>query len=370
MSAGRIGIDLGTTNSVAARSGIALEIEGEGHATMPSVVAFLPNGKVQVGAAARRRRAIDSSNAIFSSKRIIGRLFDSYETRNFRERYPFEIVEMPDATLAFETRAGKISPVDAAAFVLTGLRDRAGIDPNPGSVTLTVPAAFAERQRSATLEAARKADLGEATLLDEPTATAHAYLEAGHGCGRALVYDLGGGTFDCAVIDCGASTPSVVAHVSDLVLGGDDIDHRLAEWVTSHVLEKHNWDLSNYSEIYDRLLYRCEAAKIQLSLDQEAPIELAQVDPECPAMGEAVTLTQGLLAKLSQDIVRRSFIACDEVLRAADLRPRDIDRVFLAGGTTLMPTVQEGVRAYFGHGGMLEFDPTEVVAIGASLARL
>lgn len=366
---GRVGIDLGTTNSAAAREGRALRLEdGRGPATLPSAVAFLPNGEVRVGALARRRRAIDSANAIFSSKRILGRAFDAPETRSYRERYPFEIAEAPDGTAVFETRAGPITPVDIAARILGSLMEATGIPRGEPGATLTVPAAFGAGPRRATLEAARRAGLTGASLLDEPVATARAYRAAGHRCRRAVVYDLGGGTFDCAVIDASGGSIRVVAHVSDLALGGDDIDQRLAEWVTSFVLEKHNWDLSNYREIRDRLLYRCEEAKIRLSREPEAEIELGQVDPECPAPAEAVPLTRGLLAELSQDLVRRTFVACDEALRKADLSPRDVDAVFLAGGTTLLPMVQEGVETYFGHAPRLELDPTEVVAIGASLS--
>jgi molecular chaperone DnaK len=366
----RIGIDLGTTNSVVARDGRALLLPDDGRTTLPSVVAFLPNGRTQVGEPARRRRAIDSANTIFSSKRIIGRLFDSYETQNFRERYPFRIVETDGRTPAFETRAGVVTPAEVATLVLRALLERTGVEPRDRAAVLTVPAAFAEPQRRATAEAAEKAGLSGATLLDEPSATAWAYLAAGRECRRALVYDLGGGTFDCAVVECGDGVPRLASHASDLMLGGDDVDHGLAEWVARHVLEKHNWDLANYAEVYDRLLYRCEQAKIQLSRQDEVEIDLAQVDPECPAPGDSVTVTRAFLDRLCRPLVGRTFVACDGVLRQAGLHPRDIDRVFLAGGTTLLPFVQEGVRTYFGHRGLLDLDPTEVVAIGASRAEV
>jgi molecular chaperone DnaK len=158
-----------------------------------------------------------------------------------------------------------------------------------------------------------------------------------------------------------------MAHASDLCLGGDDIDHQLAAWVARHVLEKHNWDLTNYSEIYDRLLAACEDAKIALSAADSVEIHLSQIDPECTAVDESVTISRQILEQLCQDIVRRSFIACDSVLRQAGLKPPDIDSVFLAGGTTHLPVIQQGVEAYFGHAGQLAYEPTEVVALGARL---
>jgi len=363
-----LGIDLGTTNSVVSLDGRVLPLSDSGRSTLPSVVAYLPNGTVAVGDAARRRRAIDSPNTIYSSKRIIGRRFDDGQTRNFIERYPFEIVELPEGWPAFRTRAGDVTPTQVAERVLREVVRRTEIDPQACDVVLAVPATFSNAQRQATADAAISAGLGCPHLIDEPSATALAYLHSNHPCRRALVYDLGGGTFDCAVLDCGGGEPRMLSHASDLQLGGDDIDHDLARWVARLVLEKHNWDLTNYSETWDRLLIRCEEAKIALSVDQEAHVFLSQVDPDCPSRVEPIVLTQRILDELCQNLVRRSFVACDDVLRMAGLRPPDIDAVFLAGGTCFLPVIQQGVQAYFGRAGFLEFDPTEVVAIGAGIA--
>lgn len=365
-----LGIDLGTSNTVAAIENHVFEISDDGRTTLPSVVAFLPTGCVRVGATARRRRAIDGENTIYSAKRIIGRDWDEDETTSFRERYPFHLVEDAGGTPLFVTRAGRHSASQIAGLVLMEVLKRVRSLPGEFAVQITVPAAFRNAQREATTEAAGLAGLRQVELLDEPTATAYAYLTLPRSTERAVVYDLGGGTFDCAVIDCTGATPQTIAHVSDLCLGGDDIDWKLAGWVANFVLEKYNWDLTNYSETFERLLARCEEAKIRLSHQHEAVVPLSQVDPECPvAAGDGVTVTRRLLDELCTDLMRRSFVICDEVLRAAELSPSDIDSVFLAGGTTLLPMIQEGVRAYFGRPGLLEFDPTEVVARGACLAR-
>jgi molecular chaperone DnaK len=363
-----LGIDLGTTNTVVTVDRQLGNISDSGRTTLPSVVAFLPNGTTSVGELARRRRSIDCPNTIYSSKRIIGRRFDDGQTRNFIERYPFEFVEKRGGAPAFRTRAGDFTPTEIASRILETAVARVELDPKVCETVVTVPASFGEAQRQASADAAAIAGLGYPRLVDEPSATALAYLHAGHPCRRALVYDLGGGTFDCAILDCSNGMPRMLAHTSDLQLGGDDIDHELAQWVARIVLEKHNWDLTNYSETFDRLLVRCEEAKIAMSVAAEAPVNLSQVDPECPVEDGTVVLTQSILNKMCQDIVRRSFIACDDVLRGAGLAPPDIDAVFLAGGTTLLPVIQEGVQAYFGHAGFIEFDPTEVVALGAGLA--
>ena len=364
----QIGIDLGTTNTVAAQGGRALEAGENGRATLPSVVAFLPNGRTLVGPLARRRRAIDGANTLFSSKRIIGRRFDSGEVRNFRDCYPLAL-EDQDGWPAFRTRAGLVTPVEVATHVLDALITRTGIDPKTAPVTVTVPAAFAAPQREATIQAAAKAGLGEARLLDEPVATAHAYIACGTRCERAFVYDLGGGTFDCAIADCTSGAPVLLAHTSDLTLGGDDVDHRLAAWVRHTVIEKHNWDLASYAEVYDRVLSECELAKIELATADRVEFLLGQVDPDCPAPDEPIAITRAQRDVQCRELLQRSFSACDAVLRQAGMKASDVDVVMLAGGSTLLPVVQDGVEAYFGKRGSMGIEPTEVVAIGASIAR-
>jgi molecular chaperone DnaK len=363
----RIGVDLGTTNTVAAQGGRACPAGEDGRATLPSVVAFLPNSRTLVGPIARRRRAIDGANTLFSSKRIIGRRFDSHEVRNFCDRYPL-VVEEQNGWPAFRTRAGLVTPVEVATHVLDALITRTGIDPKAAPVTVTVPAAFAGPQREATSQAAVKAGLGEVRLVDEPIATAYAYIACGTRCERAFVYDLGGGTFDCAILDCTSARPVLLAHTSDLMLGGDDVDQRLAAWVRHSVLEKHNWDLASYAEVYDRVLSECELAKIGLASTDRVEFLLGQVDPDCPAPDEPIAITRSLLDMQCRELLQRSFTACDAVLRQAGMKASDVDVVMLAGGSTLLSVVQDGVETYFGKRGSMGIEPTEVVAIGASIA--
>ena len=363
-----LGIDLGTTNSVAAIENHVFAVSEEGRTSLPSVVAFLPNGHTLVGETARRRRVIDGENTIYSSKRIIGRVWNDSRSTTFRERYPFTLVEGEDGRPLFETRSGRFSATQIASMVLSKVLDCVRSIPTEYEVNVTVPASFGSGQRVATTEAAELAGLRQVHLMAEPLATTYAYLSLPRSYGRVMVYDLGGGTFDCAVIDCAGDRPEMMAHSSDLLLGGDDIDQRLADWVARYILEKYNWDVTNYAEIQCCLLARCEEAKIELSTHEEAVIEISQLDPESPAAGDGVTVTRSLLEELSDDLVQRSFITCDAVLRSSETRAEEIDSVFLAGGTTLLPFIQEGVRGYFGRPGMLEFDPTEVVARGACLA--
>ena len=290
--------------------------------------------------------------------------------RNFRDRYPLAIEEQ-DGWPAFRTRAGLVTPVEVATHVLEALIARTGIDPKAAPVTVTVPAAFAAPQREATALAAAarpgSAKCGCSRSRSPPrTPTSRA--------GRAA--SARSSTTSAAARSIARSwtarsgTPALIAHTSDLTLGGDDVDHRLAAWVRHSVIEKHNWDLASYAEVYDRVLSECELAKIELATADRVEFLLGQVDPDCPAPDEPIAITRQLLDAQCRELLQRSFSACDAVLRQAGMKASDVDVVLLAGGSTLLAVVQEGVAAYFGQRGAMGIEPTEVVAIGASIAPL
>ncbi len=364
-----LAIDLGTTNTVAAIENFPLPISGEdGRSTLPSVVSFLPDGTIQYGIQAKRRRSIDPPNTIFSAKRILGRRWSEATTRDFCDRYPFEMIEIDDDTPAFVTRAGPFTATDIAATLLSGIFSQVKHVPGGFERTIvSVPAGFDGRQRSATVAAAEKAELPSVRLIDEPLATAHAYMAVSNPVSMAAVYDLGGGTFDFSIVDWTRGTPRLLASQSDLLLGGDDVDQLLAGWVVEHVLERYNWDLASYTEVYARLLVECERAKIRLSFFDETAIDLSEVDPDCPARFEPLQIRRELLDRISEDLVRRTFVTCDRVLAEAGLRCEDLKAVFMAGGSTHLDKVREGVENYFGKPGRFELEPSEVVAMGASL---
>ena len=365
-----LGVDLGTTNTVAAIDGAALPISTEdGRATLPSVVSFVPSGSIQCGLPAKKRRGIDTVNTIYSSKRIIGRRFSDTATQEFRARHAFELVALAGDEPAFETRAGAFTPTDVASILLAVTLERSkDASSRYDRTIITVPAGFSEARRQATLDAARKAGIESVSVIDEPTATAWAYWRANNPVGRAGVYDLGGGTFEFSVVDWTAGTPHLVSCESDLLLGGDDVDQFLAEWIAARVLEEYNWDLRNYSEVYARVVAEAERAKIRLCFFEKTQLDLASVDPELP-IREGMTLDAAVLDEVSEGLVRNTFVTCDRVLSAAGLRPGDLDAVFLAGGSTHLAKVRAGVEAYFGKPGRFELEPTTVVAVGASQVR-
>jgi molecular chaperone DnaK len=368
-----LGIDLGTTNTVGAIDAEVLQhsVGTEISSSIPSVVAFPPSGATLVGAAARRRRAIDPKNTIFSAKRLMGQRWTSYNATKFKQQYPFELRETATSGCAFRTRAGTFTPTDIGAKVIARLLGSHAIQPERLDAVIAVPASFDAGAREATLTAARKAGLSNAITIEEPIATCMAYLTLRNVAHRRVaVYDLGGGTFDVALLDCTGGPARVIGHAGDPYLGGDDIDAQISSWVAERVLAEHGWDLRGDPEVHDRLSVQCERAKIRLGIASQTRIELAQIDPSAPAAAQSVAFTREQLALLCQELVGRTFLICDQVLRDAGLQTSDIDAVYLAGGTTLLPVVREGVARYFGSLPRCEFDPMEVVAIGASLVPL
>jgi molecular chaperone DnaK len=363
-----LGIDLGTTNTVACHDREILGIGDGGEGHLPSVVAFLPNGAIATGQGARRRRAIDGRNTIFSSKRIIGRRFNDPQTEEFRERYPFQVVDGGGGWAVFETRAGRHSPTEIASLLLRRISEPLGDEVREVEVVIAVPTSFKSSQRQATVDAARGAGFTNVRLVDEAAATGYAYQASSKVRGLAAVYDLGGGTFDVSILECTDTDVRILSQASEPFLGGDDIDQKIADWVTREVLKQHNWDLSNYEEVAIRLLVECERAKIRLASAEETRIDLSQVDPECPLASEGLSLRRSAMDSLCMDLVRRTFVSCDAALAGASVKARDLDAVLLAGGVTHLPVVQNSVAAYFGRRGLVEFEPTAVVAHGASLA--
>ncbi len=361
-----VGIDLGTTNTVIARNFEALQIEGQG-CVMPSALAFPPSGATLLGREARRRRAMDPKNTILSAKRIIGARWHSSYTTLFREHYPSELVKTGQGEPAFKTRAGVISPVDVGATVVSGLCQLTRCPAQDVHAVVTAPVGFDQRRRDATALAVSKARFATVRVVQEPVATALAYLNRSS-LKHAFVYDLGGGTFDAAVVDCSQYPFRVVGHGGDPYLGGDDVDRTIALHVADRTLSRDGWDLTNDAVTFDRLVYACELAKCELAESEQAAIAIPSVDHAAPESCGVITITREEVEQLTLDLGRRTFGICDEVLAQASLRARDVDAVFLAGGSTLLPGLRRYIAQYFGKRPRHDLDPMQVVSLGASLA--
>ncbi len=365
---GIIGIDLGTTNTVIACDGEVRAIDSDASRILPSVVAYLPSGESLVGAPARRRRAMDPKNTIFSAKRIMGQRWHSSAAKEFRRRYPFDLKEDLEGFLTFVTRAGEISPTATAARVIEAIVKAADLELAGATGVIAVPSLFREMQLEATLEAGKQAGFAEVRVIREPAATAAAYLELSEiQVDRIVVFDLGGGTFDMAIVDCTKEPFEVLSHGGDMFCGGDDIDLGLARWAAEEVLRTRGWDLQSDISVFSALVLHCEQAKIRLSEADETTIDLSEVDPAAPIQDKLLVLNQAKLSELASNLVRRTFIICDEVLMKVGMKARDLDAVLLAGGATHLKVIREGVEAYFGQPGLCSLDPMEVVALGAAM---
>jgi molecular chaperone DnaK (HSP70) len=365
-----IGIDLGTTNTVVATEAKVLPlrtVDGQAR-SVPSVVAFPPAGGVMVGAGARRRRAMDPHNTLYSTKRLLGRAATSVIVGDYGRRYPQLLEALPDGSVGFRTRAGVVSPVDAAALVLKAAFQASGVDAEIASGVITVPAAFQHQQREATRKAGRAAGLADVRLLEEPVAVALAHGAEAIPGRYCAVYDFGGGTFDFAVIEKRGDMLHIVGHGGDLFLGGDDLDAAFAGVALSKLLREHNWDLTTSPEALNRLILECEHAKRQLSTSETAMIRLSEVDPDTPVAAVTIPVTRREFEGSVMNLVRRTFVACDEVLRTANLSARDMSAVFLAGGTTMSPLIHKMAAGYFGLPPSHEVSPLDAIAVGASVA--
>ena len=361
-----VGIDLGTTNTVVARNFEALSMEGGG-CVMSSAVAFPPSGATLVGQPARRRRAMDPKHTILSAKRVIGARWRSSYTPQFREHYPYDLIETPDGGVAFQTRAGLVTPVDIGGIVVSGLCRLTKCSVQDVHAVVTAPVGFDQRRRNATARAVANARFASVRLIEEPIATALAYLNRSS-LKYAFVYDLGGGTFDAAVVDCSSYPFRVIGHGGDPYLGGDDVDRTIALYVADRTLARDGWDLSNDAVTFDRLVNACELAKCELSESEQAAIAIPSVDPAAPESCGIIPITREEVQKLTLDLVRSTFVTCDEVLAQAGLKARDMQAVFLAGGSTRLPGVVDYIESYFGKRPRSDLDPMEVVGLGASLA--
>jgi len=354
-----VGIDLGTTHSLAAtvRSGTAEVIpDGEGRPLLPSIVRYFGDGRVDVGYGAREAQAEDPANTIVSVKRFMGRGVADVA------RYgalPYHFVEAP-GMVAIETAAGVRSPVQASAEILRVLRGRAetALGGELVGAVVTVPAYFDDSQRQATKDAARLAGLNVLRLLNEPTAAAIAYGLDHASEGTFAIFDLGGGTFDISILRLTRGVFEVLSTNGDSALGGDDFDQAIAtHWRVGHRLADAGGGDTR------RLLAAARQVKEKLSSTEAADVTVTL------SYGQKLHLhlTRAEFEQVTAPLVQKTLPPTRKALRDAKLAPADIDGVVLVGGATRMPHLQRAVEAFFGKTPLKDLDPDQVVALGAAI---
>lgn len=360
-----IGIDLGTTNSLVAvvRSGVAETLpDRDGRHLLPSVVRYAADGAIVVGETALATAHDDPLNTIASVKRLMGRGVE--DVRRIGKALPYEFVSSEGGESRMprlRTAGGDVSPVEVSAEILKVLKRRADetLGAEVSDAVITVPAYFDEAQRQATKDAARVAGLNVLRLLNEPTAAAVAYGLDKNPEGVYVIYDLGGGTFDVSILRLHRGVFEVMATAGDSALGGDDMDHAIAQWIMQ---QAGIGDDAGHMQLR-RLLRDARAAKETLTDESQTTLAIER-DHGGTWYG---ILTRDQLHTLIDPLIDKTIGPCRRALRDAKLDINDVQGVVLVGGSTRVPRVRAKVRAFFGREPLADIDPDKVVAIGAAL---
>ena len=345
-----IGIDLGTTNSCVAvmEGGEAVVIPNpEGARTTPSVVAFQKDGSRIVGQVAKRQAVANPDRTVISIKRHMG------------SDYKVEI------------DGKKYSPQEISAMILSKLKADAEsyLGSKVTDAVITCPAYFTDSQRQATKDAGKIAGLNVLRIINEPTAAALAYgLDKDNANHKVMIYDLGGGTFDVSILEIGDGVFEVLATNGNNMLGGDDFDKRIMDYLVDEFKAKEGIDLSKDKMAMQRLKEAAEKAKIELSGMTTTNINLPFITAtaEGPKHLDA-DLTRQKFDALTADLVEKTSEPMRLAMKDAGLTYADIDKVILVGGSTRIPAVVEKVKQITGKEPFKGINPDECVAIGAAI---
>ncbi len=372
-----IGIDLGTTNSVVSvlEGGDPVVIpNAEGGRTTPSVVGFTKDGERLVGQIAKRQAVTNPTNTIFSIKRFMGRNLS--EALADKKRIPYKLKAGPNDVAAVEVQGKTYTPPEISAMILQKMKQTAE-DYLGHSVTkavITVPAYFNDSQRQATKDAGKIAGLDVLRIINEPTAAALAYGldKAKTKDEKIAVFDLGGGTYDISILELydvdGTRQFEVKSTNGDTLLGGDDFDERVMDWLVTEFKRDQAIDLSKDPMAIQRLKEAAEKAKMELSSTMSTDINLPFITADQSGPKHLnYTLTRAKFEQLVDDLIQRTLEPMKLALKDAGLQPNEVDEVILVGGSTRIPKIQQVVKDFFGKEPNKGVNPDEVVAVGAAI---
>jgi molecular chaperone DnaK len=366
-----IGIDLGTTNSVVAvmEGGEPVVITNpEGGRLTPSVVAFAKTGERLVGQVAKRQAVTNPENTVFSIKRFMGRKFD--EVSEEMKMVPYQVVRGANGDARVSANGKEYSPPEISAMILQKLRQAAEeyLGQPVSKAVITVPAYFNDAQRQATKDAGQIAGLEVARIVNEPTAAALAYGLDKKKDETIAVYDFGGGTFDISILEVGEGVVEVKATNGDTHLGGDNLDQRVMDWITSEFKKSDGIDLARDRMALQRLKEAAEKAKMELSTVMETDINLPFITADQTGPKHLqMKLTRARFEQLVDDLLQKTVGPTRQALSDAGVDPSKIDEVVLVGGSTRIPKVQQIVKDLFGREPHKGVNPDEVVAVGAAV---
>jgi molecular chaperone DnaK len=374
-----IGIDLGTTNScVAILEGNSPKVieNAEGTRTTPSIIAYMEDGEILVGAPAKRQSVTNPRNTLYAVKRLIGRKFEEKEVQKDISLMPYTIAKADNGDAWVEVRGNKMAPPQISAEVLRKMKKTAEdyLGEEVTEAVITVPAYFNDSQRQATKDAGRIAGLDVKRIINEPTAAALAFGldKQEKGDRKIAVYDLGGGTFDVSIIEIadvdGEKQFEVLSTNGDTFLGGEDFDQRIIDFIIAEFKKEQGVDLSKDVLALQRLKEAAEKAKIELSSSQQTEINLPYITADASGPKHLnLKMTRAKLESLVEDLVSRTIEPCRTAIKDAGVSLTDIHDVILVGGMSRMPMVQEKVKEFFGQEPRRDVNPDEAVAVGAAI---
>ena len=364
-----MGIDLGTTNSLAAlwQDGRPVVIRPDGkHGKIPSVVRFPANGDLPlVGSRAREQAIVDPRHTIFSIKRLMGR--GLADVQDDLAAFPFPVTENERGLLQIDVHGKLVTPQEVSSLILMRVHDlacRAMSGHEVIKAVITVPAYFDEPQRQATRDAARLAGIEVLRIINEPTAASLAYGLDQKGDGTVVVYDLGGGTFDVSVLNIEDGVFRVLATAGDTHLGGDDLDRALVAMIAEDLAEQLGAEELTDPAFLQAARLAAEKCKVELSASPRADLHLMVPDRQ---ISYRRTILREELEVAIAPLVDRTLDACRRALSDAGIETGAIDEVVMVGGSTRIPSVQQRVEQFFGRKPHTELNPDEVVAIGAAI---
>lgn len=367
-----IGIDLGTTNSVVAimEAGSPKVLPNqEGANTTPSIIAFTKDNERLVGSIAKRQAVTNPEKTIFSVKRFIGKRFNEVKEGEIKT-LPYKIGSGSDNKIVVKINDKNYSPEEISAAVLQKLKQAAEeyLGEKVTEAVITVPAYFNDEQRQATKNAGQIAGLDVKRIINEPTAAALAYGLDKKKHETIAVFDFGGGTFDISILEVGDGVVEVKSTNGDTMLGGDNVDEKLINYLIEVFKQEQGIDLHHDKMALQRLKEAAEKAKIELSAAMETEINLPYLTADATGPKHLVTkISRAKLENLCSDIFKKLFEPCKKALQDAGLQAKDIDEVILVGGSTRIPKIQELVKEFFGKEPNKSVNPDEVVAIGAAI---
>ncbi|MBD2496382.1 molecular chaperone DnaK [Nostoc sp. FACHB-280] len=368
-----IGIDLGTTNSCVAvlEGGQPIVIaNSEGGRTTPSIVGFGKGGDRLVGQLAKRQAVTNAENTVYSIKRFIGRRWE--DTEHERDRVPYNCVKGRDETVDVQIRGKNYTPQEISAMILQKLKQDAEnfLGESVTQAVITVPAYFTDAQRQATKDAGTIAGLEVLRIINEPTAAALAFgLDKQDQEQLILVFDLGGGTFDVSILQLGDGVFEVKATSGNNQLGGDDFDNCIVRWMIERFQEQEKINLAQDKMALQRLREAAEKAKIELSSMGNTSINLPFITADASGPKHLETeLSRSKFEELAAHLIEATIEPMIQSLKDADLKPQDIDKIILVGGSTRIPAVQNALIKFFnGKTPDRSINPDEAVALGAAI---